>query len=332
MSKRKSIQQQLQSKIHQQYKDGYGTSRHQEKIARGTHAIHDKIYSKNSINQHLIGIKSFATWCKAEHPEVRNIEELDKEIMKEYVTHLDSLDYSGKTIDAYVAAVNRVQVAEGHWEKSITARSLGVDLDYTKRHNVDSTAEQLKHDREAMQKHPEVYDYGKAFGLRRSELIGNNSRHTYASNKSLYEHDGKLYNVSIGKGGLLRMTECLKKYEDTIRERYSEDIQQLPQWMTGVERFDTVDSKRFYQEHFKEAERYFDTFDRSCRIHVPCRQYYAMSKLDEIKEERRFEDGREITINEVKMTESEALFISRQLGHNRIEILRDYIGRQSEFA
>ena len=332
MSKRKSIQQQLQSKIHQQYKDGYGTSRHEEKIARGTYAIHDKIYSQNSINQHLIGVKNFAKWCKAEHPEIRKIEEINREIMSEYINHLDSKEYSGKTIDSYVAAVNRVQVAEGHWDKSITAKGLGFDLDYTKRHNIDSTEEQLKHDRESIEKHPEVYDYGKAFGLRRSELVGNNSRHTYASNKSLYEHNGKLYNVSIGKGGLLRMTECLKKYEDTIRERYSEDIQQLPQWMAGVDRFTSEESKRFYQEQFKGAERYFDTMDRSCRIHVPCRQYYAMEKLEEIKEEHRFEHGRELEVNGVIMKEPEALFISKQLGHNRVEILRDYVGRQTEFA
>lgn len=388
MGKRKSIEQQLKSKIYDQFDKGLGLkeyakkpirvdensskklkrlaerieqkqdgyqklSRHEAKQLKGQEiekrkaagedvshlrktTIEDRIFSKNSLDTHVKGVKNFAAWCKAERPEIRDIKDIDREVMKEYAEHLSDLDYSGKTIEAYIGAVNRVQVNEGHWDKPITAKNLGVYLDFSPRHNGTSTQQQLEQDRQAIEKHADMYTYGQAFGLRRSELVGNNSKHTYASDKSLYEHNGNIYNISIGKGGLMRVTECLKSHEEQIREQYSNDIQEMPEWIKekydNGERFITEDSKRFYQEEFKGAEKYFETIDRSCRIHVPCRQYYAEHKLQEIQEEQRFENEREITINDRVLGDKEALFISKQLGHNREEILSHYIGRQTEFA
>lgn len=392
MSRRKSIEQQLKSVLHEQYKKGLGIgdyhkrpkelsqkevekmngkqrrrynriqekqkdyqklSRHAAKQIKGEEiekrkaagedvshlrktTIEDRIFSKNSLDTHLKGVKNFAAWLKSERPEIRELKEVDREIMKEYAEHLSDLDYSGKTIETYVGAVNRVQIDKGHWDKPITAKNLGVYLDYTQRHNGQSSESQLELDRKSIEKHNDMYTYGQAFGLRRSELVGNNSKHTYASNKSLYAHNGTIYNISIGKGGLMRVVECLKSHEGQIRTQYAGDIQEMPDWIKNKydngERFLTEDSKKFFNEEFKYAEKYFNTIDRSCRIHVPCRQYYAEHKLQEIQQEKRFRNEREITINDRVLGDREALFISQQLGHNRAEILSHYIGRQSEFA
>lgn len=388
MGKRKSIEQQLKSKIYDQYNKGLGLkeyakkpikvdehsskklkrlaerieekqdgyqklSRHEAKKIKGQEierrkaagedvshlrktTIEDRIFSKNSLNTHLKGVKNFAAWLKSERPEIRELKEVDREVMKEYAEHLSDLDYSGKTIETYIGAVNRVQVDIGNWSKPITAKNLGVYLDYSPRHNCKSTAVQLELDRKSIEKHNDMYTYGQAFGLRRSELVGNNSKHTYASNKSLYQHNGTIYNISIGKGGLMRVTECLKSHEGQIRAQYANDIQAMPNWIASKydngERFITADSKKFFNEEFKYAEKYFNTIDRSCRIHVPCRQYYAEHKLMENQEEKRFANERELKINDRVIGDKDALFISRQLGHNRAEILSHYIGRQTEFA
>ena len=271
---------------------------------------------------------------KQHRPEVKNLHQIDESVMRDYGEYLRDAGYSEKTAQTYMMTINRIQIDEGHFDKPYTPHSLGIKIERKNINNSKSTPEQLEQERKNLEKYPEIYEFGRAFGLRKGELIGNrNPQHTYASNKSLYEDkNGTLYCVSIGKGGKLRKSEVLKEYENGIREKYQKDIQSLPDYLYRDDNRFTKEDKESFLKDCEGAERYFPTINRSTRVQVECRQYYVENKLREIQDEGRFDEGRTIRINGVEMTENEAKFISEQLGHHRLEILKKYVGRQETFA
>ena len=84
-----------------------------------------------------------------------------------------------------------------------------------------------------------------------------------------------------------------------------------------------------FKADWKEGKRFFDSLDRSLRIHVECRQFYAMEKLSEIQGEQRFEQECDHKVNGVSLSKLEADFVSKNLGHgeDRWDVLNRYIGR-----
>lgn len=285
-----------------------------------------------SLKTHLSRIEQFATWLKDTHPEVRNLGDVSKDIAGEYLQKQVADGKSAYTIGADMLAINRVQIASGNWTDAIKKSDYGLpqrSFDELRNNNssVNRTYEQQQEDARMRDRYSEVLLYGQAFGLRRSELVPSDSRQTVAGTQSLYERDDKLYHVTTGKGGRLRAIECLKSHESEIRAAYGQYIQPMPDYLCK-DHYNRDDIERFKQEH-KQGEQFFASLDRSLRIHVECRQYYAMHKLDEIQQERMFEQEREHSVNGVYMSQLEADYISKQLGHggDRWDVLQRYIGR-----
>lgn len=328
MGKNKTIRQQLRAELYKQYELGKGQSRHQDKIDRGQHAIYDKIYSNNSLHTHISRADQFANWLKNEHPEIRKLEHITSDIACEYLQHQQNdRNLSAWTVSSDMGMINRIQVAQGHWDKPIVKRDYGL---HSRRQN------DVRHNRAAndfqkqmYQKHIEKYEreifYGQAFGLRRSELLSNRAQHTVASSKSLYERDGKIYHITTGKGGKLRAVECLESHKDRIIADYGQYIQPMPEYLKRD--FLGVEERKHFLEDYKGAEKFFKTIDRNVRIHVDCRQFYANEKLDEIQSQQRFNGDEIIEVNGKQMLKNEAEFLSKQLGHNRIDVLKSYINR-----
>ena len=332
MAKRKNIRQQLRNELHKQYKAGQGRSRHFDKHQNGGSPIYDRIYSDLSLKTHLSRIEQFAGWLKSEHPEVRNLSDISKDIAGQYLQQQRDEGKSAYTIGADMLAINRVQISSGHWDHAIKKS----DYDLPKRAFEDlrnnnsatyRTSEQQQEDAKMRERYNEVLFYGQAFGLRRSELVPSDSRQTVAGTHSLDEREGKLYHVTTGKGGRLRTIECLKSHESEIREAYGQYVQPMPDYLCK-DHFNKADIEQFKEEH-KQGEQFFASLDRSLRIHVECRQYYAMHKLDEIQQEERFEQEREHEVNGISLSQAEANHIGHQLGHgdDRWDVINRYIGR-----
>lgn len=332
MSKRKNIRQQLRNELHRQRQAGQGRSRHIDKQPKQGLAIYDRIYSDLSLKTHLSRIEQFAGWLKDTHPEVRDLGDISKDIAGEYLQQQVADGKSAYTIGADMLAINRVQVATGHWDDAIKKSDYGLpkrSFDELRNNNssVNRTYEQQQEDARMRDRYSEVLHYGQAFGLRRSELVPSDSRQTVAGTHSLYERDNRIYHVTTGKGGRLRAIECLKSHEAEIREAYGEHIQPMPDYLCK-DHYNRDDIERFKSEH-KQSEQFFNSLDRSLRIHVECRQYYAMNKLDEIQQGRMFEDERSHSVNGISISQCEADYVSKQLGHggDRWDVLQRYIGR-----
>lgn len=334
MSKRKNIRQQLRNELYKQHKAGQGRSRHADKQSNGNKTIYNRIYSDLSLKTHLSRIEQFSQWLKTEHPEIRNMEQITPDVAGEYFKNQVEDGKSPYTIGTDMLAVNRVQIGSGNWDNPIKKSDYGLpQRSFEQLRNnhstIKRTVEQQQEDAKMRERYEAVLMYGQAFGLRRSELVPSDSRQTVAGTNSIYERDNRLYHVTTGKGGRLRVVECLKSHESSIREQYGQHVQPLPDYLQK-DHFTKADIDQFKSD-WRNGEHFFDSLNRNLRIHVECRQYYANNKLEEIQQEQRVSaiQERESVINGISISQAEVNFVGHQLGHgeNRFDVLNRYVGR-----
>jgi hypothetical protein len=334
VSKVKNLRNQLRKELYHQRKKGQGRSRHADKQTIKGKPIYDKIYSDLSLKTHLSRIEQFSNWIKTEHPDIKNLNQITRDVAGEYLQQQVANDKSPYTLSADMLAINRVMIGVSNWSDPIKKSNYNLpkrSFDSLRNNHGKTyrTPEQLQRDDRKRDHYGQVLNYGQAFGLRRSELVPSDSRQTVAGTNSLYERDNKLYHVTTGKGGRLRAVECLKSHEQTIRDTYGSFIKPMPDYL-AKESYTKQDIEQFKAD-WRQGERFFDSLDRSLRIHVECRQYYAMSMLEQIQRDEQFSrlQDRSLMINDVKLSKSEADFISHQLGHgsDRWDVLNRYIGR-----
>lgn len=322
---KKSLLQQMKNELYNQYKKGKGVSRHAEKKKTGTFAHHDKIYSSNSLKTHLTQVKDFAKWAKEQEEKIRNIEDITPEIVGKYLREKEKEGNAPHTISSKLLALNHIGISKGLWSQSLRKREF--DLSERRFDTITNNRESKVTMDDLTSKQAEIIQFGRSFGLRRSELVPNSS-HTanYAVNdKSLFEKENRLYIATFGKGGRYRTVEALKESEDYIRSEYASFIQKVDKLPNRVE-FEALRS---------ESEPLFHSISRSVPIHVLSRQYYANHKLTELERENRsyhvnksnqLKSGHQFyTTNGRTIRREHAQFLSDQLGHNRINELKSYV-------
>lgn len=315
----------MKNELYNQYNKGKGVSRHAEKKQTETFAHHDRIYSSNSLKTHLTQVKDFAAWAKQQDERIRNIEDITSETVGKYLQEKEQQGNSPHTISARLLALNHVGINRGLWSQSLKKSQFGLAErradTVTNNRNSKVTMDDLS------AKQAQIIQFGRTFGLRRSELVPN-STHTanYAvSDKSLYEKDTRLFLATLGKGGRYRVVEALKESEDYIRSEYASFIQKVDELPTR-DQFDILRS---------DSTPLFDSVSRSVPIHVLSRQYYANHKLVELERENRsyhvnennqLKSGHQFyTTNGRTMQRQHAQFVSDQLGHNRLSELKSYV-------
>lgn len=332
MSKRKNIRNQLRNALHNQRRAGTGRSRHDDKRSNNGKVIYDKIYSDLSLRTHLSRIEQFSNWLRSNHPDIRDLHQITHDIAGQYLQSQQEMGKSAYTVGADMLALNRVQIGTGNWSEPIKKSDYGLqnrNFADLRNNNNNRTETQRQQDEIMRNRYPALIAYGQAFGLRRSELVPSDSRQTVAGSHSLYEKNGKIYHVTTGKGGRLRAIECLQSHTKYIRDNYGDYIKPMPPYLQK-NHYSREDIAQFREEH-KQSERFFNSVDRSLRIHVECRQYYANHKLTEImqKREETYINEEKVKINEIEIPKTVADYIAYQLGHgpNRWDVLRRYIGR-----
>lgn len=322
---KKSLLQQMKNELYNQYNKGKGVSRHAEKKKTGTFAHHDKIYSSNSLKTHLTQVKDFAEWAKQQDQRIRNIEDITPNLVGKYLREREEQGNSPHTISARLLALNHIGVSRGLWSKSL--RKSEFDLAKRRSDTITNNRDSKVTMDDLTAKQATIIEFGRSFGLRRSELVPN-STHTsnYAvSNKSLFEKEDRLYIATFGKGGRYRVTEALKESEAYIRSEYAPFIQKVDKLPNRVE----------FEALRVDSTPLFDSISRSVPVHVLSRQYYANNKLVELERENRsyhvnesnqLKSGHKYyTTNSRTMLREHAQFLSDQLGHNRLGELKSYV-------
>ncbi len=322
---KKSLLQQMKNELYNQYKRGKGVSRHAEKKKTGTFAHHDKIYSSNSLKTHLTQVKDFAEWAKQQEERIRNVEDITPQIVGKYLQEREQQGNSPHTISARLLALNRIGINRGLWAQSL--RKSEFDLAQRRSDTITNNRNSKVTMDDLTAKQTTIIEFGRSFGLRRSELVPN-STHTsnYAvSNKSLFEKEDRLYIATFGKGGRYRVIEALKESEDYLKSEYEQYIQ----------RVDELPTRSEFEAHRRDSTPLFDSISRSVPVHILSRQYYANNKLIELERENRsyhvnesnqLKSGHKYyTTNGRTMLREHAQFLSDQLGHNRLGELKSYV-------
>lgn len=330
MAKKQSLANEINSKIYDQFYRGKGTSRHEDKIASRRHFQPEKVYSRGSLVTHKSQGQMFAQWLKTNHPEVRRLADVTRDQAISYVRSRNE-EFSPKTAQASMSVVNRLLYPERG--NGITRRECG--LARVTRADARNNRGPAKTAREPNERQREVLEYGRAFGLRHSEMVRTEENPEYvATEKSLYEKDGTLYHCTFGKGGKFRTVEILASRQGEIMEQYGNIVQSVAELPTAEE----------FKEIISDATPLFDANLNNLQAQQLSRQFYANEKMLELQQadDREWElfrinqakDGSETyEVNGIEFERDYAQFVSLQMGHNRISELNKYlgVGNYSEF-
>lgn len=325
-TKKENINHQLKNELYNQFYSSKGTSRHEQKKITKEYAHHTKIYSRNSLKTHISRAKSFSSWIKETHPEIKKIEDISRDVAGRYLQDQQAKGYSTRTIEADMTMLNHINVGRNNWTKDQILNKKEFDINPRRAKDVTNNRGVKPSTRPYNEYQREIVSFGECFGLRKSELVPSKENNGYAvTTSSFFQKDERIYLAAIGKGGKFRTIECLESRQDYIKEEYGQYIQK-------VELF--PERKEFKENYFKENQL-FNSISNNVRIHVDCRQYYSNEKLDELENsDRRFEllpknrlkSGKETyTTNNRTMLRDHAQYLSQQLGHERIYELKSYV-------
>lgn len=325
--KRRSLKNQLRQELFRQHDEGRGKSRHKIKQSTGKFAQYGVISSSRSLDAHLSASRAFSEWVKEERPAVKNLADIDDKVIRDYLKHRDA-DYAAKTVSADLTFLNHIRCGREGVEdvQPFSKKDLDLRANATDTVTNNRGEQNASETRVLFKSHEPVVEFGRGFGLRRSELVPQPRYEAYAAtDKSLYEKDGRIHIATFGKGGRYRTVECLAEKEDFIRQNYGDIIQKVEQ----------LPSRDEFKAIRAAAEPIFKSVSRSIPVHIVCRQYYANHKLDEFEQSGRdyhvlpqneTETGiTTYTTNGRTMSREAAQFVSDQMGHNRIYELRKYV-------
>ena len=292
-----------------------GVTRHDMKIQTGQHAQKDYIWADQSYKNHIARMEQFSKWLNEKHPSFKkvDIDLVDRDVMKEYLISQSERGLSASTISADMAMLNKIFEAElTKAEMNLASRR----IDEFVNNREGRTFEQLQ------AKEKDAVLISRALGCRRSELLQLNS-------KSLYKtSDGKIYAYISGKGGKVRVAECLANSQKWIEERFKNHINRIGD-------INELSLKRSdYNAITSDSERLIDNVRSNAPIHRLGRQIYAQELLRQVEREERY--GELLPQNRASVTEYyktngivmhryHAQVVSQNLGHNRIDVLKNYV-------
>lgn len=292
-----------------------GVTRHDVKKSTGQHAQKDYIWADQSYKNHIARMRQFSNWLNEKHPDLKKmtLDMVDREILKEYLVNQSERGLSASTVSADMAMLNKI------FEAELTKTEIGLA---SRRIDEFVNNREGRSFHELQPKEKDAVLISRALGCRRSELLKLNG-------KSLYKtDDGKVYVYISGKGGRVRVAECLEGSQKWIEERFE----------GHVNRIGSVDElsldRADYNVVTSDSERLIDNVRSNAPIHRLGRQYYAQELLRQVQREGR--KGELLEQNKAKHTQYyktngyvmkryHAQIVSQNLGHSRIDVLKNYV-------
>ena len=318
--------------LNESYQKATGRKRVEDK---GSKISYNFIYAKKSWVEHNRNWKQFSQY--AEKQGVKVLGKINTELVHNYVKYLASQGYAKKTIESRIGAINKIMVASGRWDfENRVILSKIEDLDVKKlKTNVykDLTGnEWIQRNEKTYQNYKDLFDTVQSFGLRRKEVIELNK------NSFLIDKNGKMYVQTIGKGGKYRICESAdEKSNELMKKLYGNLAKPLKNANQEVlERSIRDESKRIHVTganchkfglHIHRAE-YAQKLLKSkigaenSNIQRTFKGYSHLKTKSMKKEDL---DKIEVKIGTFKGSASSFLEVSRNLGHNRLDVLLKYL-------
>lgn len=347
----KNLRQLFRSELITQQKKGAAENRDTYKDKSGHKADYYRIYSHQSYILHWKRAQSFAKYLKLE-TKVRKMEEITKEVAIQYLLHQKEKGLSAATIGADALMINHLMIGSGLWspkERVIKSQIATMPKrSYLERRNKLLTSSEWRAQHpEDYQKFKDQIDTIRAFGLRRRESFSVRSQASTQGfgPKSIYRGpDGRLEALVRGKGGKIRFAP--------VREDLSDRMEQLYGQYARPARADLLSSDT-YRRVMAQNKPFYADLPHSIPAHI-FRAEYAQRRLQELNKhsysgtrtvKSYVRDGHKPdgkwrwkqatkTINladtwQVGAYKAQygAFFeLSKDLGHNRLDVLRHYLG------
>lgn len=324
---RKTIEKRMLDKVREYRRNALKSdkSRHGLKSEVGS-VQREYVWSENSEKQVVRAATQFAKFLAEHHPELKRAElyEIDRKVMGDYLMQREQKGLSPSTISSDMYALNKIYGA-GLRKEEFGLRERRVDEFVNNRGLTERPKEyELLTDKAKRQ-----LDVSRAFGVRRNEYKDFTDKSLYMDKKG----DLHLYIGASSKGGKVRTAKCTEEMKKVMMERYGSHVRRID----DVSRMST--NKADWRKEVAGGKPLEKTsFDHDLPIHRLGRQHYAQQLLRELEREgvkfpadfllsaNRLQSGYDrYTTNGREMDRSHAQFVSLQLGHNRLDILKSYI-------
>ena len=310
MARRKSGSLYHQAKRELQKLDRIGQSKHEAKKeyraeceARGevwNPAQAKGIHSLATMRAYEQTAREFTAWVKTNHPDVKKLEQVEREHMRSYLLHRQEQGLSAWTTSKDMAALNKI------FDAGLTKNEVGLrERSYrdTTRSRVERT-----HDNEINRANYQAQiDVASAFGLRRESICGGQYQ---LKDVSLYKHadDGRVYAAVIEKGGRYRVAPCLASHQQRIEAQY-------PQIEV---RDDHMSKDAFKTAYTASGEVLFDRYPHRIDNHE-LRHQYARELYNELVEQKGHDDANYRGFDKQILRD-----VSEALGHSRISVVVEH--------
>lgn len=333
----------LYQQFHKTYKQ---RSRNEFKKHHGNHADYWHVYTYTSYRQHLSAMKQFSKWCVNEKG-IWKIAGINHHLVGEYCNAMRQQGYSAWTIKARITAINHVMIGSNHWtsEEAFSATAwnkahhdyYGTGLTQIHRkvqaeiiNNREETAQQWRKSHvRVYAANQQVIDTARAFGLRRGELIHTIKDKPAVIKQSFFkDNDGKLYAfVPYGKGGRPRFAQCRQDMQAEMEQYYQPlKINSVSHDMKTIYEF-RDNWLAYHQRELRQQQYLFTKYDHRVSFHRQ-RQEYAQVRLAEEQQISPLVHDYQQTIGGVTAYHSQFARVSQDLGHNRVDVLANYLSNQ----
>ena len=339
MKKRNRLQEEGQRNLERQFSNARGKSR---MIAKRLGEDKELIFSEQSLKTHMNSWNHFSDWV-FENYQIRSLNKITPEHVEKYIKELNSSEkgVSKKTLQTRISAVNKVM--GNRWNDDVKPKLSKMDIEVNS-HKENSykqfTAQEWRERNEKRyENYKETFDTVSAFGLRKSEMKGLNDK------SFLIDKNNKIYVQTIGKGGKYRIAECTSEKNNEMIEKY----QNIATKINEIDDFN-LDKKlleRAIQDddsklnlkglrndrnswHIFRAEyaqtllkEKIEVFNEELNKNYEMKQGYTKIKVHQTDDERLKK-----TYTQIGAYKGSALAfaeVSRNLGHNRLDVMLKYI-------
>lgn len=323
--------------LESQFNNARGKSRSNEKMMKNDKEL---IFSDVSLEVHKNNWNQFSDWLD-ENYNIKKISKIEPIHVEKYIKELNEKGMSKKTMQSRISAVNKVM--GGRWSDDIKPqlRKMDIEVKSTKENSYKQYTAQEWRDRNIKRygNYKETFDTVSAFGLRKRELRELNEK------SFLIDKNNKIYVQTIGKGGKYRIAECTKEKNDEMVKLYKDKSRKIDK----IENFNG--SKKNLESAINDSRlklslRGSNNERNSWHIF---RNEYAQTllkeKIEGFEKELNGNYNNEkgySTINVLKSSDDELkgvytqigaykgsalafVEVSRNLGHNRLDIMLKYI-------
>ncbi|MBT2695430.1 site-specific integrase [Bacillus sp. ISL-55] len=257
------------------------------------------IHSIKTMEAYKQTAQEFSHWMKKHYPEVKNIQDVERQHTKMYLEERQERGKSPWTVSKDMSAFNKI------FNHNLTKQECGLQLRSYR--DAERSRVNREHDRKY---NPENYrqqiDFAKAFGVRRESIYRGNYQ---VKDVSLYRYDGKIYVSVIEKGGRYREAPCLDRMQATIEQHFPHIPERDPL------------TKEQFQDLYNNSQTYlFDNYTNKIDNHA-FRHEYARNLYEELQEQAPPE--RDITL--YRGYDREILQeVSEALGHSRVSVVVEH--------